>query len=142
MKETKASVPWKQALFSTLQRTVASYEWLEATHAEHQAALSARSDASVLAMKMVILRDAFSVYLTTLISGGGNQGFSLKRCLSNYDLSTLESMDVVKKCARNRHCRCAHEADTYGHQIQPEEILNSTIRQELSNIEVLIALAN
>lgn len=137
----KTAIPWKQALGFTLQRAVASYEWLQATHAEYQAAISNGVDASAVAMKMVILVDAFSVYLTTLISGGKKRTFSLEHCLPNIDFSTLKNMEVVKKCSSNRHNRSAHEADTYGHCVQPEEILNSTIRQELNNIEGLIALS-
>ncbi len=129
-------LPWKQALGYTLDRALATYDWLEAVQKEYLDNLSARRSASHSTMKMRILSDVFSVYLTTLVSGGKNRTLSLTHILpQEVWVLKLQELEIVKACKENRHNRSAHEADTYGHFVTAEEILSSDIVSVLNEVK-------
>jgi hypothetical protein len=130
-------VPWKQALCYTIERAIATYNWLEEQNREHQLRLSRKIDAVESGVRLRILCDVFSVYVTTLVSGGGNSSFSLKRNAPKL-FKKVESLEVARKCKMNRHNRSAHEAESYGHFIYATDILESDIKNILYNLQLAI----
>ena len=133
-----SNVPCTQALSYTLQRAILTYDWLVDVNTEYQAKLKRGENASNEAKKMRILSDVFSVYVTTFIDGGKNRTLSLVHCWGGHDFKSLLKKEVIIKCRENRHNRSAHEADSYGHFIQAEEILQSDIKDVLNELLLFI----
>lgn len=130
-------IPLRQVLSYALDRTLTTYDWLEIIQKQYSESRLARRDASDSVMKMRILSDAFSVYLTTLVTGGKNKHLSLMHCFPEDELVfKLKKLDIVKACHENRHNRSAHEADTYGHFVSAEQILGSDIKLFLTKVRV------
>lgn len=132
------SVPCRQALGYTLERALTTYSWLDEIYSEFQSKKKRGIDVSEEVKRMRILADVFSVYLTTFVDGGQNRTYSLKHCWSDLDFSDLLSTEIVQKCKSNRHNRSAHEADSYGHFVSAEEILQSEIKSILTNYRLFI----
>ncbi len=133
----KKIVPWKQALCYTIERALTTYDWLKEQQEEYERNRINKVDASKIVRRVRVLCDVFSVYLTTLVDGGKNKTYSLKEFRPDM-YARLKDLEIVKKCKDNRHNRSAHEAESYGHFVNANEILNSNIRDTLLEVRIKI----
>jgi hypothetical protein len=129
-------IPCKQVLVYTIERALATYDWLQKENETYQEMIKCGDDASDSSMKLRVLCDSFAVYVTTLFGGDDGKKYSLKSCFPHDDFSSLEKVDIVIMCNRNRNNRSGHESEDYGHFILTEDILTSNIRSIL--VEIMI----
>lgn len=132
-----SKVRWQHALCYTIERALTTYDWLKEQQTEYLSKLSQKVDAAEAAGRVRVLCDIFSVYVTTLITGGKNRTFSLKEKAPDI-YAKVKDLKIIKKCEDNRHNRSAHEADSYGHFVGAEDILSSDIRNVLETARAVI----
>lgn len=131
-------IRWQHALCYTIERAITTYDWLKQQQVEYLSRISQKNNASEAASRVRVLCDIFSVYVTTLITGGKNRTFSLKEKAPDI-YEKIKDLEIIKKCEDNRHNRSAHEADSYGHFVSAEDILSSEIRSILEAIRATIS---